>query len=136
MPKTYVLDSYAILMLLDNEVGADQVQELLTKAAQKRTRVYMSQINLGEVLYIIERERGLLDAQKALVAIEQLPIELLTASRERILKAAHIKATVRISYADAFAAAAASEYNASLLTGDPEFSEIEDEISIIWLPHK
>ena len=30
MPKTYVLDSYAILMLLDNEVGADQVQELLT----------------------------------------------------------------------------------------------------------
>lgn len=94
----------------------------------------MSQINLGEVLYIIERERGLLNAQKALVAIEQLPIELLSATKERILKAAHIKANARMSYADTFAAAAAFEYNASLLTGDPEFSEVEDDISIFWLP--
>ncbi|MBT3605662.1 MAG: type II toxin-antitoxin system VapC family toxin [Candidatus Latescibacteria bacterium] len=136
MPEAYVLDSYAVLMLLDNEAGADQVQQLLSEAAQNTAQIYMSQINLGEVLYIIERERGLLNAQKALVAIEQLPIELLSATKERILKAAHIKATARMSYADAFAAAATSEYNASLLTGDPEFSDIKDEISIIWLPKK
>ena len=132
----YVLDSYAILALFEAETGADQVQAILHDAAQSKARVYMSQINLGEVLYIIERERGLSAAQKALAAIEQLPVELLPATRERILKAAHIKASARLSYADAFAAAAASEFKGSVLTGDPEFAEVEDEISVTWLSRK
>lgn len=133
MPDVHVLDSYAILSFLENESGADQVQSLLSKSASHQTLVYLSQINLGEVLYIIERERGLLQAQKALSALEQLPIEMLSVTKERILQAAHIKATVRMSYADAFAAAAAIEYDAILLTGDPEFSNIENQISILWL---
>ena len=85
---------------------------------------------------IIERERGLPAAQKALAAIEQLPIEWLPATRERILQAAHIKASARLSYADAFAAAAASEFKGSVLTGDPEFAEAENEIPVTWLPRK
>jgi len=132
-PPVTVLDSYAVLALLDAEAGADQVQAILRDAEQGRGRVCMSQINLGEVLYIVERERGLPAAQRALAAIEQLPIDLLPATRERILQAAHIKATANLSYADAFAAAAASELNGSVLTGDPEFAEVEDAIPVIWL---
>ena len=132
----YVLDSYAILTLFEAEAGVDQVEAILNDAVQNNAHLYMSQINLGEILYIIERERGLSAAQRALATIEQLPIELLEATRERILQAAHIKATARLSYADAFAVAAASEFNGSVLTGDPEFSEVENEIFVTWLPNK
>lgn len=38
----------------------------------------------------------------------------------RVLEAAAIKATSRVSYADAFAAATALAHDAVLLTGDPE----------------
>lgn len=39
MPNAYVLDSYAVLMLLDNETGAEQVQKLLTEAAQNTIQI-------------------------------------------------------------------------------------------------
>ena len=138
MPEipTYIMDSYAMLALFEGESGADQVQGCLNDAATKKAQVLMSQINLGEVLYIIERERGFSKAQQALAAIEQLPIELLEVTRERILQAAYIKANMRLSYADAFAVAAAAEFSGSILTGDPEFAEIEKEISVTWLPQK
>ena len=47
--------------------------------------------------------------------------------------AARFKAKGGISYADCFAAALAKQHKATLLTGDPEFKQLEDEISISWL---
>jgi predicted nucleic acid-binding protein len=38
-----------------------------------------------------------------------------------------------ISYADAFAVAAAQEQQASLLTGDPEFNKVTASNAIEWL---
>ena len=48
--------------------------------------------------------------------------------------AAHIKAGHAISYADAFAVALAQDRGATILTGDPEFKEVEHLIPIEWLP--
>ena len=62
-----------------------------------------------------------------------VPIEILPATRERVFAAAHIKANYPISYADSFVAAAAQEFNASILTGDPEFKSVESAISVEWL---
>ena len=36
-------------------------------------------------------------------------------------------------YADCFAAALAKLRNAELITGDPEFKEVEKEIKVSWL---
>jgi ribonuclease VapC len=49
--------------------------------------------------------------------------------------ASQLKAYYPISYADAFAAAMATIFHSSLLTGDPEFKILEDKeaISIEWL---
>ena len=44
-----------------------------------------------------------------------------------------MKATYRISLADAFAAALARRRKAELVTGDPEFKPLEREIKIRWL---
>ena len=113
----YVLDSFALLAFLSGEVGMLQVQVVL----RGRAKVVLSIINLGEVLYITERQRGLPVAQHVLAVVEQLPIELVEATRSRVLAAAHIKASFRLSYADAFVIAAAQEFGATVLTGDPEF---------------
>ncbi len=132
--ETFVLDSFAMLAFLDGESGMARVQDILQTAQRGRAHACLSVINLGEVLYITERERGLPQAQQVLAVIEQLPITLLEATRVRVLAAAHIKANWRVSYADAFAIAATLELNGVLITGDPEFSAIEHLPRVEWLP--
>lgn len=131
--QSYVLDSFAVFAHLEDEVGATRVRAVLGAAAAGKAQAYLSVLNLGEIVYITEREIGLAAAQLALSAIEQLPIRVLDATRERVLAAAHVKASYAISYADAFAVAAAQELDATLITGDPEFKAVEKLISIDWL---
>jgi len=88
------------------------------------------------VLYQVERLHGFYAAQRTLVLAESLPISLLDATRELVLDAAHIKANHALSYADAFAVAAAQRQNATILTGDPEFQTVESLSIIEWLPKK
>jgi len=129
----YILDSFALLAFLEGEPSADRIQVILQAAQEARAQVYLSVINLGEVLYITERERSLVTAQQVLAVIEQLPLELLDASQTRVLAAAHIKANYPIAYADAFAVAAAQEFQATVVTGDPEFAKVTALIRVEWL---
>lgn len=129
----FVLDSFAVLAFLEDERGADRVRALLEAAKQRRAATLMSEINLGEVLYITEREQGLLAAHKALGTLEQLPITFLSATRQRVLAAAHLKANHAMSYADCFAVAAALEHAGTILTGDPEFKAVEGIASVEWI---
>ena len=129
----YVLDSFALLAHLGDEAGAARVRAVLKAAGLDRAQVFVSVINLGELVYITERERGLVEAQIALNAVEQLPVQILEATRERVLAAAHLKATYAISYVDAFVVAAAQEMAATILTGDPEFKTVEALVSVEWL---
>jgi PIN domain nuclease of toxin-antitoxin system len=46
MTRRYVLDSYALLALLQDEVGAQEVEDLIVS---NDTEVAVSVINLGEV---------------------------------------------------------------------------------------
>lgn len=131
-----VFDSFALLAYLGGEPGGEAVQAALQRALRKESQALISLINLGEVLYITERELGLPEAQAVLAAIEQLPLRILPADKDAVLAAAHVKANYRMSYADAFAVAAAQSTGGTLLTGDPEFKLVEDEISIKWLPGK
>lgn len=133
--RCYVLDSYAIIAYLEEEAGGDKVKRLLEQATIKECELFMSVINLGEVLYIIERERGLPQAQKTLARIDELPINIIGADRRLALAAAHIKAQHPIAYADCFATALAQEKEATVVTGDPEFkiSKIEALVPILWV---
>ncbi|MDH3944945.1 MAG: type II toxin-antitoxin system VapC family toxin, partial [Anaerolineae bacterium] len=54
----YILDSYAMLAYLGGEEGGEFVKEKLEEAQREESRLLMSLINLGEVLYISERRRG------------------------------------------------------------------------------
>jgi ribonuclease VapC len=134
----YVLDSFALLAYLEGEAGTPKVRTALEGAAAGRHHVYLSLINLGEVLYVVERERGLLEAQQTLAAVDQLPLEVLPVTRPTVLAAAHVKARFPLSYADAFAVVAAQERAATIMTGDPEFEAVAEAglVAIDWLSRR
>lgn len=133
MSDTFVLDSFALLTMINDEPGAETVRDMLIRAEEGEIALLMSEINLGEVLYHIERGHGANEASETLVQIETLPIAIVGVTRARVLAAAHLKANHRIAYADAFAAALAQEYDAALVTGDPEFRELGEALVVEWL---
>jgi ribonuclease VapC len=129
----HVLDSSALMAYLNAEPGGARVVELLTQAQTGKCRLLLCSTNLGEILFTVERRRGLSKAQQTQALIENLPIEEIAAERSLILDAAHIKAGQAISYADAFVAALAAREHASILTGEPEFKMVEAIVSVEWL---
>lgn len=131
----YVLDSYTLLAYLKDEPASDHVERLLETAREGKCHIYLCVVNLGEVMYIIERERGLSGAQDTLAYIDALPIEIIDADRALTLAAAHLKMDCPIAYADCFAAALAQLKNATLVTGDPEFNKLKPDcnVRIEWL---
>ena len=130
---TLVLDTFALLAYLQDEPTAEQVEKVLEQAAKGRCRLFASILNLGELLYITERRGGISKAQDTLAIIQQLPIEILPADEQAVFSAAHIKATHALSYADAFAVAAAIHEQAAVLTGDQEFESVADLVRVEWL---
>lgn len=128
----FVLDSFAVLAWLQGEEGARAVSDLLRQAERGEALVAMCLVNLGEVLYIIEREESLPAAQRALALIDGLPIQMYPVDRALVMEAAHAKARYRMSYADCFALALAKHTGATVLTGDPEF-RTQPEVPLAWL---
>lgn len=129
----FVLDSFALLAYLENETGAEEVGRILSAAQERNATVCMSIVNLGEVVYITEREQSLDAAHIVLGAVDQLPIRIVDADRTATLDAAHIKANYSVSYADAFAIALAQHNGAAVVTGDPEFKKVESMVRVHWL---
>ena len=46
---------------------------------------------------------------------------------------AHVKANHTLAYADPFAAALARDLNGQVVTGDPEFRDVESLVSVRWI---
>jgi ribonuclease VapC len=129
----FVLDSFALLAYFQAEPAAVKVKEILGHALKEDAAVFLSVINLGEIIYTVERKLGEDTSREILHDVLALPIEVAEATRDRVFAAAHIKAKFPISYADAFAVALAREMTAAVITGDPEFKRVEPLIDILWL---
>ena len=133
MSDGLVLDSWAVLAYLLGEPAGDAVKSILIEAAERGTPRWISNINLGEIWYILARRRSPQFANQQLQALEELGIERIDADWPLTLQASHYKSRHKMSYADAFAAALAKSRNAPLITGDAEFRSLEKEIKIHWL---
>ena len=131
--KKYVFDSSAMISFLDGEPNADKVAVMLEEININNNRAYLCIINFGEIYYHFLRTGGDESANKAIWALNTLPIELIDADRELTLTAAKYKAFNKISYADAFASALAEQKKATLVTGDKEFEQIGKYIKIQWI---
>ena len=129
----YVLDSFAVLAYLQAELAALKVSGLLKQAGNGDAVVFLSLINLGEILYITERKLGRDISREILQDVFTLPVQVAEATLDRVLSAAHVKASHPISYADAFTVALAQEMSATIVTGDPEFKRVESLVEVLWL---
>ena len=136
MDDTWVLDSFAVLALLQGEAGSDDVLAVLQEAQTGDPRVIMTWVNVGEVVTIVERRWGRGKAHQVLGILEATALEITNVDRDLAVRAAAIKAKNPVAYADAFAAALAISQDATLMTGDPEFQSLENLIQIHWLPAK
>jgi predicted nucleic acid-binding protein len=131
--KPILFDSHAVLKWVQKEKGYQKVRSLLTACRDQSLKGYMNQINLGEVYYLVIRRSGLPEGRIFLENFLRLPIEMVLPDGELIWKAAEIKARHPISYVDCFAAATAIRFQASILTGDPEFKKLGDLVQVEWL---
>ena len=133
MSSQKVLDSYAFITLLENELGADTVAALIKTARDLQKPLLMTVVNWGEIYYILKRESGEKVAQSVMEAMDTLTIDIVPVDKEITKAAAEFKASKKMSYADCFAAALAKLKKADLVTGDKEFKEVQGEVKVVWL---
>ena len=133
---TMVLDAHALMVLFNDEPGAEEIEKILIKAESGSPQLLMSVVNWGEIYYSILRgaSQEMADAKAHEIAgmqIELVPVD--ADDLELVRQAAAFKATRKMSYADCFAAALAKIKNAELITGDREFKQLARDVKIHWL---
>ena len=131
--NTTVLDSYALLAYFEKEDGWDTVAQLLADAAADRCKLCGCAVNWGEVLYITECAYGTEKAEEVEAIMETLPIEWVDADRELTRAAARFKVDGGLAYADCFAAGLARKTEGEVVTDDPEFEAVSDQVDVQWL---
>lgn len=132
-PKTIVLDSWAIMSYLQGEPSAEKVADIIADAHEDHVPLLMSVVNAGEVWYIIARRTSEADADRSLRALKQLGIVMVDADWDIAHDAGRFKAKNKMSFSDCFAAALAKQKKALLLTGDSEFKQVAQDITIEFL---
>ena len=131
--NSILFDSFALLRFFYQEPGGEKVRELLVEAKRNDALCLISAINVGELIYIIQRRSGEQAKLQMLVKLKSLGFTILRCPNDLIFRAAELKARFPMSYADTFAVASAIEHKATLVTGDPEFRQVEHLVKILWV---
>lgn len=131
--SSYLLDSFALLRFFQKEPGHLPVKAILDDSRKGKAHVMLNIINMGEIIYTVQRRFGLQAKLDVVKNINLLDIEVLPAPNDLVFRAAELKARFPMSYADTFAVASALEHNAILVTGDPEFRQVEHLVKILWV---
>jgi predicted nucleic acid-binding protein len=133
--KDYVLDANAVIRYfgVGDGQGGEKVRSLFEQAEQNQARLFMSVINLGEVLYILLKHIG---EQRAFQYVQALQhaVTMIEADTKRTLEAATLKHQYKIGYADSFAAALALASKATLVSADPTFEKVGKSLKWMRLP--
>jgi predicted nucleic acid-binding protein len=131
-----VLDAWAIMAWLKGQQpAADRVRALLEEAGERRLKLEMNIVNLGEVFYLCAKAKDQAYGHRVLETLRPR-VRKISASDELVMLAATLKSRNAISYADAFAAATAILREAPLLTGDPELKAMaaaEKALRVEWI---
>ena len=131
-----VLDTSAILCLLEGELGADFVEAKLEAATSGQLTLGASCISLTEVFYKTCQLRGKGRADDLIAIIKSWPMQFIYPDEALCLLAGEIKASFAVSFADAFVAATAQQSAALLIHKDPEFEALRATLKLKALPYK
>jgi PIN domain nuclease of toxin-antitoxin system len=134
--KKIILDACALLAVARNEVGADVVVEAYVNASNGDSTLYMNRINLLEVYYDFYRHKGKKYADDFVAKVKQSIVHICEFDEDLFAEAGRLKASHKISLADAIALAQTIVSGGDLLTADHhEFDAIEgcEPIRIMWI---
>lgn len=131
--NNYLLDSFALLRFIQKEPGNETVKAILDDAQIGKACAMLNVINMGEIIYTVQRRFGLQFKLDVVMNIGRLGVLILPAPNDLVYRAAELKARFSMSYADTFVVASAMEHKATLVTGDPEFRQVEKLVKILWV---
>src|SRR4030095_1190125 len=107
---TMVLDAHALMVLFNDEPGAEEMEKILLKAESGTLELLMSVVNWGEIYFSIYRVASPEMAESKAHEIAGMRIELVPVEAgdlDLVREAALFKATKKMYYADCFADAIA-----------------------------
>lgn len=131
-PGVRVLDSWGLMAFLEDEPAAERMEEIIA-SAQEEGELLVTSVNLAEVWYSTARSRSEAEADAAVARLVMLGIKVVDADWRLAREAARLKAKRKIALGDSFAAALANLRGAEVVTGDPEFKQLEDEVRVLWV---
>ena len=132
---SYVLDTSAILTVLNQEEGLETVLSLLDSAAEGQAAVYIPFMALMELEYLLLRRIGPEETQRTLALVNAWPIAAPDSDPDWRHQAAVTKAAATLSMADAGNAALTLSLDASLVHKDPEYENVA-HLRMVKLPYK
>jgi predicted nucleic acid-binding protein len=128
----YLLDTSAVLALMEDEDGADRVEKVL-----RQSEVLLPFPVFLETYYISLQERSEAVADERYALLRHLSVtEIWSVDEPTLLTAARLKARFRVSFADALIAAFAVRNHAVLVHKDPEFEALAGQVRQEPLPYK
>ncbi len=136
----YVLDTSALLTVLNDEEGADAVLGILANArreggSSEATTVYLPFMALMELEYLTLRKLSREETQKVITTVKAWPVKLRESTEAWRSEAAMIKATTSLSVADAWICGLARLLGAELVHKDPEYEAVGG-LRSLGLPYK
>jgi len=130
--ERYLLDTSAVLAFLEDEAGAQRVEEII-----RAGRAVIPFLALLETYYISLQETTEAIAEKRYALLKQLPARFLyDVDEPTLLTAGRFKAWHCLSLADALIAAFAVREGAILVHKDPEFKSLSKQVKQETLPYK
>ena len=131
-PSSVVMDTSAVLTLIEDEPGAERVESLIRAGA-----AILPWVVLLETHYITLQERGRGEADRRYALLVESGANVIWSMDEpTVLTASEIKAGHGLSFADALIAAYARRAGASLLHKDPEYEALGHLLALEALPYK
>ena len=130
--KRYLLDTSAVLTLLEDEPGAQRVEQIIREG-----QAIIPFLALLEAYYISLQETTEATADTRYALLKHLPaVFLYDIDEPTLLTAARFKANYHLSLADAIIAAFAVREKAVLVHKDPEFEPLSPQVKQEVLPYK
>jgi len=135
MMPAFVLDTSAVLTILNREEGLDAVLTLLDRAKDDQDVLYLPYMALMELEYLLLRRVSPEETLAILALVRAWPVHVQESTEEWRHQAAMIKSQTPLSVADAWIASLALLHHAELVHKDPEYEHVPD-LPMAKLPYK
>jgi len=132
----YVLDTSALIALIENEEGSSTVESLLLNAIDGEDELFISIVSNIELYYISLQEQGKDVADKRLSLLDNLYLRQESVTTHLVRIVGKIKAYNRLSFADSCIVGLAILKDAVLVHKDPEFEQVREDVKQLKLPYK